>query len=349
MNSRHPGPLARTAQLLQPRGDFLPNLCGVQGVFALVLVGELLSLALVLASGGLREFQWYTLGVTSLLVEWIILFSAACLCPLRPWFKCQSSVLAGCISYGVVLLVTLVFSALGQLAQFAGGLDGWQLLTNLLIAAVFAGVVLRYFYLQQQLQNQQQAELHARVQALQSRIHPHFLFNSMNSIASLIGSQPALAERMVEDLAGLFRASLSEPGLIPLERELELCHRFLRIEQLRLGERLRVDWQLPEQLPESATIPSLLLQPLIENAVYHGIQPLPNGGEVRVALALEGDYCTINVTNPVPAHAASAGNGLALDNIRHRLVAHYGTRGALEVAAEDRLFMVQVRFPVAHH
>lgn len=332
---------------VQPRGDFLPNLCGVQGVFALVVVGALLSLALVLADGGLRHFEWHRLGIVSLLVEWIMLFSAACLCRLRPWFKRLSSALAGTISYVLVLVVTLTFSWLGQLAQSPDArLDLWQLVTNLLIAAVFAGVVLRYFFLQQQLQNQQQAELQARVQALQSRIRPHFLFNSMNSIASLIGSQPDVAERMVEDLSGLFRASLHEPGLIPLEQELELCRRFARIEQLRLGERLQLRWHMPEQLPANAQIPSLLLQPLIENAIYHGIQPLPEGGQVVIALAMEDDECAISVTNPASAQGESRGSGVALSNIRHRLSAYYGVRGELVIAPEEGVFTAIMRFPI---
>jgi two-component system sensor histidine kinase AlgZ len=329
-------------------GDFLPNLCSVQGVFALVLVGELLSLALVLADGGLRGFEWYKLGVVSLLVEWIVLFSAACLCRLRPWFKGQSPVLAGCISYCIVLAVTLIFTALGQRVQNPdASVDVWHLASNFLIAAVFAGVALRYFFLQQQLQNQQQAELRARIQALQSRIHPHFLFNSMNSIASLIASQPAVAERMVEDLSGLFRASLNDLALIPLRDELDLCNRFVRIEQLRLGDRLHVRWQLPDDLPDALTIPSLLLQPLIENAVYHGVQPLPEGGDVVVTLVLDKGDCSISVANPIAGGSASLGNGLALENIRQRLAAHYGERGQLLIVPEAGVFTVTVRFPVA--
>jgi two-component system sensor histidine kinase AlgZ len=321
----------------------------VQGVFALLLVGELLSLALVLAGGGLRDFQWYELGVVSLLVVWIVLASAACLCRLRPWFRRRPPVVAGCISYAVVLAVTLVFSLVGQQVVLHGQpLDWFQIATNLLLAAVFAGVALRYLFLQQQLRNQQQAELQARLQALQSRIRPHFLFNSMNSIASLIGSQPALAERMVEDLSGLFRASLSQPGLIPLERELDLCRRFVRIEQSRLGERLRVRWHVPKQLSAGAQIPSLLLQPLVENAIYHGIQPRTEGGEVVIALAVTDDSGTITITNPALAQPSpSSGHGLALTNIRNRLAAYYQGKGELWVDARPEVFTVVVRFPLS--
>lgn len=334
---------------LRPRGDFIPNLCSVHGVFGLVLVGELLSLALVLADGGLDDFRWQKLGLVSLLVEWIVLFSAACLCPLRPWFRQQSSVWAGCISYSVVLVVTLAFSALGQILQSQNlKMDWLGLATNFLIAAVFAGVALRYFYIQQQLRNQQQAELQARVQALQSRIRPHFLFNSMNSIASLIAIDPPLAERMVEDLSGLFRASLQEPGLISLQRELDLCHRYVRIEQLRLGDRLRVRWQLPETVPNSVQVPSLLLQPLIENAIYHGVQPRPEGGEVTIALTLTDERCCLSVTNPAsPEGHESSGSGVAMANIRHRLQAYYGAAGQIRTQPDSTRFTAELLFPVS--
>lgn len=338
------GPTISTAS--RTPGDFLPNLCSVLAVFHLVLAGELLAIALVLFESGIMNFNWNRLGVLSMLIQWIVLASAACLCPLRPWFRRQPPTLAGLVSYGVVMLITAVFSSVGALLQSAaGGLDWDLLLTNLLLAAVFAGIVLRYFYLQQQLRNQQQAELTARIQALQSRIRPHFLFNSMNSIASLIAIDPDAAESMVVDLADLFRASLNEPGLIPLEKELELCRRFVSIEQIRIGERLRMEWQLDS--PKEAQIPSLLLQPLIENAIYHGIQPLPEGGVVVVRIDTEGSNCVISVTNPIGDNRqrTGKGNGLALENIRNRLDAHYGKRGSLNVDANAETYKVTVRFP----
>lgn len=310
------------------------------------MVGELLAIALAVADSGILRFSWYRLGVLSMLIQWIVLSSAACLCPLRPWLRNQSPILAGLLCYLLVIGITGVFSYGGiwmQSGVEAVSLD--LLLTNLALAAVFAGVVLRYFYLQQQLRNQQQAELHARIQALQSRIRPHFLFNSMNSIASLIDFDPEAAERMVIDLSDLFRASLSEPGLIPLDRELELCRRFVAIEQTRIGERLRVDWQI--NVDQEVVIPSLMLQPLIENAIYHGIQPLPEGGEVQVIVRTEGTFCVISVSNPLgdQEQVRHKGNGLALENIHHRLEAHYGRKGVLDVQVKPDSYRVTVKFP----
>jgi two-component system sensor histidine kinase AlgZ len=328
------------------QGDFLPNLCTVQAVFHLILVGELLAIALTVVQAGVLSFNWNRLGVLSILIQWIVLASAASLCPLRPWFKRQHPMVAGLASYLLVLMITLVFSAIGVFMQSDEAEPDWDLLlSNLMLAAVFAGIVLRYFYLQQQLRNQQQAELNARIQALQARIRPHFLFNSMNSIASLIDFDPAAAEKMVVDLSELFRASLSEPGLIPLERELELCRRFVAIEQMRIGDRLQMNWDLDPI--RDAMVPSLLLQPLIENAIYHGIQPLVEGGLVNVSVKSAGPNCEIRVLNPVgdKRQTSSKNNGMALDNIRHRLDAHYGKKGGLEVEATPRYYQVRVWFP----
>jgi len=321
----------------------------VQAVFALILVGELLAFAFVLVDHGLREFRWLHFGAASFLIQWIILSSAACLCPLRPWFKHQNGIVAGTVSYGIVLLVTALFTLLGQ--WFGRGEirnSGVILAENLVISAIFAGVVLRYFYLQQQLHDREQAELQSRIQALQSRIRPHFLFNSMNSIASLIDSDPKAAEKMVVDLSQLFRASLSESVLISMKKEIELCKQFVSIEQIRLGNRLQVIWiiTLPDPSPE---IPSLLLQPLIENAIYHGIQPLPRGGKVTVAISVVTGHVTIDIRNPLAALEIGdrrQSNGIALENIRHRLAAHFGDSAYMSCEPEGDEFVVEIRYPM---
>ncbi len=328
------------------RGDFLPNLCTVQAVFHLVLVGELLAIALTLFDRGLINFNWHLLGLLSMLIQWIMLCSAACLCPLRPWLRRRSPLQAGLASYLVVLIITLFFSVLSSFAQDDTSHFLDRVLSHLLIAAVFAGIVLRYFYLQQQLRNQQQAELNARIQALQARIRPHFLFNSMNSIASLIDYDPASAERLIVDLCELFRASLNEPGLVPLQQEIDLCERFISIEQTRLGARLKVDWQTTH-IPDTE-IPGLLLQPLIENAIVHGIQPLRDGGTIRIHIEEIAETCRIQITNPIGSGAqrTAKGHGLALDNIRHRLRAHFGKQASMTASMDDDQYQVELILPL---
>jgi two-component system sensor histidine kinase AlgZ len=206
---------------------------------------------------------------------------------------------------------------------------------------------LRYFYVQQQLRVQEQSELRSRIQALQSRIRPHFLFNSMNIIASLIESDPKTAESVVEDLSELFRASLNEAGSqVPLSEELALCERYVRIESLRLGERLSVDWQM-EPVPAGVRIPLLTLQPLLENAIYHGIQPLPEGGTIGVRLWQEQSHVNVEISNPVADRPATTeGNRMAMENTRSRLGALYGTRAELVTGVRDGRYLTLLRLPV---
>lgn len=336
-----------------PPSDFLPDLCAPQAVLLLVMVAELLALLLALTRTGLAQMSWEVLALVSFQVQWVVLVSAVLLCRLKPFLRRWSPVRAGATSYGLVLVITLLFSIAGQLlmrSYFAQPLtlDYWQLGGNLVTAAILAGIGLRYLYLQQQLRNQQRAELQARIQALQSRIRPHFLFNSMNSIASLIAVDPVAAERAVEDLAVLFRASLAEPTLIPLERELDLCRGYLDIEQLRLGDRLRVTWRL-EDLPGGITIPSMLLQPLLENAVFHGVEPSAGGGEIEIQITRAEQQLVIRIRNPVPPpslHQRRSHNRMALDNIRHRLQAHYGPAASLSEDMEEGRFTLVIVYPL---
>lgn len=338
-------------------GAFLPDLCAPQAALLLILVAELLAVLLSVVDAGLRQVSWQDLALYSFYIQWIVLSSAALLCRLQPRLNRWHPVRAGLVSYGLVLLVTLIFSLLGQwlerqISDQLGGPNYWQLGENLLASAILAGIGLRYLYLQQQLHNQQQAELKARIDALQARIRPHFLFNSLNSIASLIDTEPELAERAVEDLAALFRASLAEPALIPLERELALCRGYLAMEQLRLGERLAVDWQLHE-VPEGVQIPALLLQPLLENAVFHGIEPSPQGGQIRVRIARQGERLEIGIDNPLtdrpnPSHTPSPRphNRMALENVRHRLEAHFGASAELSETSHQGRFQLTISYPL---
>lgn len=339
--------VTRSPQHAAVQGDFLPNLCTLEAVFRLVILGELLALALVLADMGVKDFDLAVFGMLSLMVQWVVLVSAAGLCQLAPWFRKLKPWQSTLLAYAWILVAsTLVGFAALYIQVESLNLLWPSLATQILITMVIAGVALRYFYVQQQLQEQTKAELRARIQALQSRIRPHFLFNSMNSIASLIAIDPERAEAMVEDLSDLFRASLSEPGLIPLAKELDICRRFVRIEQTRIGERLKMVWEVDPAALE-VKIPSLLLQPLIENAIYHGIGPLPEGGEVKVSARLEGDQCWLEVSNPLPDPSTlnTKGNGLALENIHRRLSAYFAGKTGWQTQIDQGRYVLCVQFP----
>ena len=212
-----------------------------------------------------------------------------------------------------------------------------------------AAAAFRYFYVQAQWQRGVQAHARAQVAALQARIRPHFLFNSMNTIASLIRTRPQDAERAVEDLGELFRATLrGGEGASTLAAEIELVEHYLAIERLRFGERLGVAWRI-DGLPRELAVPPLLLQPLVENAVLHGIQPLAEGGSILIEGTVEAGTVRIMVRNPRPARPPplARGNRSAIDNIRQRLFYHYGSAGRLELEEGAGYYAATLTIPRA--
>jgi two-component system sensor histidine kinase AlgZ len=339
---------------------FLPDFCAAPAVLAIVLIAALLGVVLALGrTAGGSDF-WLDLARTSAFLLWAGLLCAALLCRARPWLarKALRPAVAWSLALmvGTVALLSEVVYRLGAWwAIFFGGPSelfprghAGFVLPNVLIAAIVGALALRYFYVTQQWRRSVELEARARIRALQARIRPHFLFNSMNTIASLTRTQPARAEQAIEDLADLFRVNLSDArGQITLAEEIEVARTYQRIEQLRLGERLTVLWDVAA-LPEQALVPSLLLQPLLENAIGHGIENLPGGGTVAVRGWLEGDLIALEVTNPVvPARAAPArpGHRMALENIRERLELAFPGRASVEVRDADGQYSVRLRFP----
>ncbi|HET8729616.1 MAG TPA: sensor histidine kinase, partial [Moraxellaceae bacterium] len=334
---------------------FLPNFCAPQALAMLVIVAELLALLLVLAAADhLEFFPWDRFALTSFLVQWISLVNAALLCKLRkPLMRLRSSTAAG-LSFVLVVGLVALFSWLAEpmlrLAHiaYAYPVTGQDIVRNVLMGAIVAGLIMRYFYLQEQLRARQRTELTARLQALQSRIRPHFLFNSMNIIASLIHVDPDKAEQAVEDLSELFRASLRAEGEVGLNEELELCQHYVNIEKFRLGDRLRVEWQL-NAVPEQVRIPALTLQPLIENAIYHGVEPRSEPSTVKITVDYDGRDVSIIITNPVGHAPVSSprGNRMALNNIRQRLMAHYGETAKLTTHTDGSVHTTYVSYPLS--
>lgn len=332
---------------------FLPNLCSARSVLVVVVVAELLAVVLSLAAYYYEGVNIERLALSSLFVQWVALTSAALLCALRDRINQQSLAMASCLVVLLVVADTFIFSLVSrQILQWVTGTAGlspvWgrEVAINALIAAIIAGTVMRYLFVNEQLRDKGEAELQARIQALQSRIRPHFLFNSMNIIASLISVDPEMAEQVVEDLARLFRASLKESGNdVPLSEEISLCKRYARIEQLRMGERLQVGWDISPAV-RHAKIPLLTLQPLLENAIYHGIQPIGDGGLVTLAAILVDGRVRLSVRNPRPEAASThRGNRMALENIRHRLQALYGEEASVEAGPEGDQYQVLISYP----
>jgi two-component system sensor histidine kinase AlgZ len=212
------------------------------------------------------------------------------------------------------------------------------------LAALAAGAVLFYFHLRSRALSPALAE--ARLQALQARIRPHFLFNSINAVLSLVRSDPRRAEVALEDMADLFRVLMADNrDLVPLADEVRLCREYLDLEQLRLGARLRVEWHV-DNMPADALVPPLVLQPLLENAVYHGIEPSPDVGVVSVGIHQARGRVHVVLRNPYRRDGAHhAGNKMALANIRERLALHFDAEAGLRTQVLDHAYQVQITLP----
>lgn len=343
---------------LPPTAEWLPQFCQPATVYSAMLLAEIVVVIATL-SPGVGDDDWlHALSIGTVLAQWIALSSVTVLCLLRP----RLVVLSGA---GALVAVTLVLALTAWTMAWIGyTVDrelGWGLTAELqqretfvhgivAIVLLMAALGLRYGYVHVQWKRQVEAQARAEVEALTARIRPHFLFNSMNTVAGLIHVDADLAERVIEDLAELFRAALAAGERAhPLERELELCRRYLDIEQLRIGDRLRVEWDI-DAAPLHLAVPPLLLQPLVENAVYHGVQPLPEGGVVRISASVTGNELAIAIDNPMPLERAPrAGHGVAQGNVRQRLRLAYDGRASLEVRERRGYYGVTVRLPLPGH
>lgn len=352
---------------------FLPDFCDMGTVFTVVVVGTLLAFILVLSPVVTTTHWWRDLALNALFIQWVALSSTGLLCSGRRWLSGLGNTGAGVAAYVLILLVSLLCSEAAYwlvarpvlnveffVAQ-AGSSElvpgsvpmgrTWHLeflAKNLAITAIVAALALRYFYVQHQWRSRVQSEARSRIQALQSRIRPHFLFNSMNTIASLTRTSPELAEQVTEDFADLFRASLGDASVpVTLGREIELCRQYLRIEEQRLGARVSTDFEV-EALPADALLPGLTLQPLAENAIYHGIEPAEKGGFVHIGGESDDKEIVVEIRNSLPnshARSARASNRMAQDNVAQRLRAFFGNGSRLEVSNGADEYTVKLRFP----
>jgi two-component system sensor histidine kinase AlgZ len=336
----------------EPRADWLPELCQGPGLLGVAVLAQLVALVATLAPVDTSLGWLPRLALISLYAHGVALTSAALVCGTRRWLLRWSLWAEVLGILGIVLLVTvLVAQVAWSFTAILGPPDGAPmqpgrfLSGTVAVTLMVAAAALRYGWVHQQWRLQVQAAARAELEALQARIRPHFLFNSMNTIASLIRVEPRVAERVVEDLSELFRAVLTgDRRQHPLAEEIELLQRYLAIESLRLGDRLQLDYRLT-RLPAALPVPPLILQPLVENAVYHGVQPLPMGGTVRI----HGDWVAggyrISIENPRPAAARSGGHRIAQRNVALRLSYALGPAARLEVEETPMHYRCSVLLP----
>jgi two-component system sensor histidine kinase AlgZ len=334
---------------------YLPDFCATSTVFVVVLVAALVAIVLTLAGSTAPGRFLFELSKTALFVLWLSLLGCALMCLLRSRLEGAGKTRAFVLSFALLLAMCLLLAEIAyQLTRiFAESViihdsHAGFLFRTFMVSAIIIALGMRYLYVASEWRRSIVLEAQARISALQALIRPHFLFNSMNTIASLTRTDPRQAEEAVEDLSDLLRANLNTAkNRTTLKQELETAAIYQRIEKLRLGDRLRVSWDI-DDLPMRALIPSLTVQPLLENAIYHGIELLPDGGEVTVTgRRVDGDL-VISMSNPVAnrMERSKHGNKMAMSNIRQRFELAYGNRAAVDVSDENDRFTVTLRFPL---
>ncbi len=320
----------------------LPNLKNLGVVLRILVIVNLLGLlAAMLLSANIGDLP-SLIAELSMQIQPILLMSILTLYLLYP--------LLTKLNYwqGIAVIILVVISITTAIVMLFTAYVTFDAVTipfrSISLSTITAVIVIYYFNLQQRAYSPAIAE--ARLQALQARIRPHFLFNSINAVLSMIRSQPKTAETALEDMADLFRVLMAENReLVPLENEIALCKQYLSIESLRMEERLVLNWQI-DNAPMDALIPPLILQPLLENAVYHGIEPIPEGGEITILIEQKHNELIIKISNPCNAkNNDHDGNKMALKNIKERLTLHFDLEASIKHRTINNQYTVTLRLP----
>jgi two-component system, LytTR family, sensor histidine kinase AlgZ len=323
-------------------GIRLPNFCNVGVMLRSLVIVNLLLVAAAVLRAPRPQAVWLEFLMLATFGEPILILSLVALCGARRLLHAlgYAGSIAALAAFELAV-AWLMSSTLGSWFAERSAVAFPQLAFLVLFVT---GLTLAYFDLRSRALAPAIAE--ARIQALQARIRPHFLYNSINAVLSLIRAEPRRAERALEDMADLFRVLMADNRtLAPIAAEVELTRQYLAIESLRLGERLRVTWRL-EEMPPDALVPPLMLQPLVENAVYHGIEPSQSGGAIAIEVKRSGAQLVLVLTNPLPAEARqAAGNKMALANIRERLQLHFDAEASMQSVARDGTYEVCIRMP----
>ncbi len=307
---------------------------------SMIAVNTLLAAAAVIRAPSLDDVASEMLAFAAY-GEPMLIVSLALLCLARRWLVTLGY--AG--AYLVVAVFELALAYSFHLLAANVSLAQQMPFTQLAAITVFVvGISLAYLDFRARALSPAVAE--ARIQALQARIRPHFLYNSINAVLALMRSDPRRAERALEDLADLFRVLMADNRtLAPIANEVELVRQYLALEELRLGDRLRVVWRI-DGMPPDALVPPLVLQPLVENAVYHGIEPSQSGGAIEIDVGLAGKQIVMELRNPFPGESRhSAGNKMAITNIRERLQLHFDAEASMRSEVKDGSYRVTIRIP----
>ncbi len=319
----------------------MPNFRNLGIALRIVVIVNVMALAAAIVQASDLRQLWNVLLELSAVVQPLLILSVFALVALNDLLKRLPYYLGVLAVLAIELVLTTLLYTFGHplLADKPAPLMRYWALV-----ALATGAVLVYFDLRGRALSPAFTE--ARLQALQARIRPHFLFNSINAVLSLIRQNPKRAEAALEDMADLFRVLMADNrSLSPLAREVDLCRQYLELEQLRLGERLQIEWHI-DKMPADALVPPLVLQPLLENAVYHGIEPRVEPGVVCIDIYGARGQVHAVLRNPYRHDGGHhAGNKMALANIRERLQLHFDAEATLDTRVGDDTYQVHIAMP----
>jgi two-component system sensor histidine kinase AlgZ len=319
----------------------LPNLRNLGILLRILLIVNLCGIGAAVIRATTLAGAWQELLQISAFLQPIIIIALLTLVALNPLLQRLPYLLGAAAVFTLVLGVSGVLAAL----MHDNSRDAIAAFERYAVLALLTtGMLLAYFDLRGRALSPALAE--ARLQALQARIRPHFLYNSLNAVLSLIRQEPRRAETALVDLADLFRVVMADNSeLSPISREIELCRQYLELEQLRLGDRLKVVWRI-DKMPPDALVPPLILQPLLENAVYHGIEPRVEPGEISIDIYKSRNQVHAVLRNPYSREGKHhGGNKMALNNIRERLQLHFDAEGTLETRVGEDVYQVHIVLP----
>ena len=319
-----------------------------RGVLCSLIVTQVIAIILAF-SPSIDGDIWLRLGVVSLFLHLIVLVSVTALYFCRHFLKKQRQFSQLSSFFTVFLVSTILFSILfSQFAFNISSTDDLVLFTlrNCIIIFLISALFLQFLLIHFEKEQQTKALTRAELDALQARIRPHFLYNSLNTAAELTHLDVNAAENAILALAALSQAAMKAGQRVSLEDEITLSKQYVELETWRFGDRLKINWQIPADLP-ALTIPCLTLQPLIENAVCHGVEASEFGALISVELHITPRYLTMIVSNPIPntSQHKRANNGMALENIRQRLAIYYKDKAQLSITNKDNIFRVKVVIP----
>ncbi|MHA3083381.1 sensor histidine kinase [Acinetobacter sp. ANC 5383] len=330
-----------------------------QHLIELFAASSILAVVLMLAEAGAwQAMNWGHVLQYLLYIYWVILAFIVVIQKIQPKINHLNHAVVFTLAFfllqGIVLLTTIFLNALLLMMHFGWRqLGDWQQLfdhagIHLSYGVLMGAFSLRYLYIRDQWLKQQHSELQARIQAMQARIQPHFLFNSLNSVVSLIAVDPDKAEEMLINLSRLFRVSFQELKLVSLAEELQICRQYIAIEQIRLRDRLQMDWRLPDiQALQYIQIPVLSLQPLLENSIFHGVEKISSPCKISLLVEILDRQVNIVITNPYlqEQQGQRQGNGIALENVKQRLRAYYGDAAYIQCFAGQGIFTTILTYP----